>query len=207
LNIVNKGAFIQRRWPRLAEYGFLETDYGGDHDGRRTGNEGCFPMGRWAALKDISWTLVLLCVGSSVTLWDQRDLIPHHFVSGGVTGLALRSPLSRAGPLRRVDLCRHECALSGRLVFSSPVGFFFYSVAGATMLFRSRRLGGSRGHFRLRTASGRHPWPASSWEPGRGIILKSLGSRPGPCILSGDPPPAFLHSPGTTRLPQRPADE
>ena len=162
--------------------------------------KGVSQWGGWPALKDISWNLVLLCVGSSVTAMGINGiLIPHHFVSGGVTGLAL--VLHYLVPVLSVALIYAAMNVPLFLAGWFFVGrrFFFYSVAGATIF------------------SGAVAWVDPGVIPvtdqlltailagiivgtGSGIILKSLGSAGGTDILSVILLQRFCIRLGTTRL-------
>ena len=61
-----------------------------------------FRRSDWPGLKNIGWNLGLLVLGSLLCgVAINGILIPHRFVSGGVTGLALVLHYLAAGLLRR----------------------------------------------------------------------------------------------------------
>jgi uncharacterized membrane-anchored protein YitT (DUF2179 family) len=89
----------------------------------------------WPVLKDVGRNLILLCVGSVVVAAGINGLlIPHRFVSGGVTGFAL--VLHYLAPTFSVALiyavANVPLFLAGWFFISRR--FFFYSIAG-TIIF------------------------------------------------------------------------
>ena len=161
--------------------------------------KGLFRWGGWTALKTVGWNFGLMCVGSVlIGVGINGILIPHRFVSGGVTGLSLL--LHYLVPSLSVALiyavANVPLFLSGWFFVSRR--FFLYSIVG-TLLFSS----------------------AVAWVDvtvpvqdkllaailagiimgaGSGIILKSLGSAGGTDILSVILLQRFSIRLGTTRL-------
>ncbi len=159
-----------------------------------------FRRSGWPVLKNIGWNLVLLVLGSVLCgVAINGILIPHRFVSGGVTGLALVLHYLLPALSVAADLRRGECAaFPGRLVLHQPPVLPLQHRRD-DHLFRRRRLGGSSASFRSRTSFWPPSWPASSMGTGSGIILKSLGSAGGTDILSVILLQRFSIRLGTTR--------
>lgn len=161
--------------------------------------KGVFRWSGWTAMKAVGWNLGLMCAGSIlIGVGINGVLIPHRFVSGGVTGLSL--VLHYLVPSLSVALiyavANVPLFLSGWFFVSRR--FFLYSIAG-TLLF-----------------SGAVAWvdvtvPVQDkllaailagiiMGAGSGIILKSLGSAGGTDILSVILLQRFSIRLGTTRL-------
>jgi uncharacterized membrane-anchored protein YitT (DUF2179 family) len=134
-------------------------------------------------LKSVGWNLLLMTMGSCLcAVAINGILIPHRFVSGGVTGVALIIHyLSPSLPVALIySLANVPLFIAGWFFVSRR--FFIYSIAG-TRLF-----------------SGAIAWVAATVSvqdkllaallaglimgSGIGIILKSQGSAGGPAILS-----------------------
>jgi uncharacterized membrane-anchored protein YitT (DUF2179 family) len=134
-------------------------------------------------LKSVGWNLLLMTMGSCLcAVAINGILIPHRFVSGGVTGVALIIHyLSPSLPVALIySLANVPLFIAGWFFVSRR--FFIYSIAG-TLLF-----------------SGAIAWVAATVSvqdkllaallaglimgSGIGIILKSQGSAGGPAILS-----------------------
>jgi uncharacterized membrane-anchored protein YitT (DUF2179 family) len=161
--------------------------------------KGLSRWGGWTAMKTVGWNCGLMCMGSVlIGVGINGILIPHRFVSGGVTGLSLL--LHYLVPSLSVALiyavANVPLFLSGWFFVSRR--FFLYSIVG-TLLFSS----------------------AVAWVDvtvpvqdkllaailagiimgaGSGIILKSLGSAGGTDILSVILLQRFSIRLGTTRL-------
>ncbi len=154
----------------------------------------------WQVLKDVGWNLSLLSVGSIVTAAGVNGiLIPHRFVSGGVTGLAL--VFHYLVPTLSVALiyavANVPLFLAGWFFISRR--FFLYSIAG-TMIFS-----GAIAWVDVAAIPVRDPLLAAILAgiilgTGSGIILKSLGSAGGTDILSVILLQRFSVRLGTTRL-------
>ena len=161
--------------------------------------KGVFRWSGWTAMKAVGWNLGLMCAGSIlIGVGINGVLIPHRFVSGGVTGLSL--VLHYLVPSLSVALiyavANVPLFLSGWFFVSRR--FFLYSIAG-TLLF-----------------SGAVAWVDVTVPvqdkllaailagiiigAGSGIILKSLGSAGGTDILSVILLQRFSIRLGTTRL-------
>jgi uncharacterized membrane-anchored protein YitT (DUF2179 family) len=153
----------------------------------------------WTALKDVGWNVGLMFAGSLVIgVGINGVLVPHRFVSGGVTGLSLL--LHYLVPSLSVALiyviANVPLFLSGWFFVSRR--FFLYSIVG-TLLF-----------------SGAVAWVEVTVPvqdkllaailagiiigAGSGIILRSLGSAGGTDILSVILLQRFSIRLGTTRL-------
>lgn len=154
----------------------------------------------WRVLKDTAWNLFLLSVGSIVTAAGVNGiLIPHRFVSGGVTGLSL--VFHYLVPTLSVALiyavANVPLFLAGWFFISRR--FFLYSIAG-TMIFS-----GAIAWVDVAAIPVRDPLLAAILAgiilgTGSGIILKSLGSAGGTDILSVILLQRFSVRLGTTRL-------
>ncbi len=161
--------------------------------------KGLSRWGGWTALKRVGWNIGLMCAGSVlIGVGINGILIPHRFVSGGVTGLSLL--LHYLVPSLSVAViyivANVPLFLSGWFFVSRR--FFLYSIIG-TLLF-----------------SGAVAWvdvtvPVQDkllaailagiiMGAGSGIILKSLGSAGGTDILSVILLQRFSIRLGTTRL-------
>jgi uncharacterized membrane-anchored protein YitT (DUF2179 family) len=154
----------------------------------------------WPVLKAAGWNLFLLCAGSAVTAVGLNGLlIPHRFVSGGVTGLALI--LHYLSPVLSVALiyavANIPLFMAGWFFISRR--FFFYSIAG-TIIFSSAvawvDLGAIPAQDKLLAAI----LAGLILGTGSGIILKSVGSAGGTDILSVILLHRFSIRLGTTRL-------
>ena len=159
-------------------------------------------MGRLAGPEDRRPGTWSCCVpGSAVTAVGINGLlIPHRFVSGGVTGLALVLHYLVAGPLRRPDLRRRECAaFPGRLVFHQPPVLSSTASPGRSS-FPGPSPGWISASFRCRTKLLAAILAGLILGTGSGIILKSLGSAGGTDILSVILLQRFSIRLGTTRL-------
>jgi uncharacterized membrane-anchored protein YitT (DUF2179 family) len=155
--------------------------------------------GGWTALKDVGWNIGLMCAGSVlIGVGINGILIPHRFVSGGVTGLSLL--LHYLVPSLSVALiyvvANVPLFLSGWFFVSRR--FFLYSIVG-TLLFSSAVAWVDVTvpvHDKLLAAI----LAGIIMGAGSGIILKSLGSAGGTDILSVILLQRFSVRLGTTRL-------
>jgi uncharacterized membrane-anchored protein YitT (DUF2179 family) len=159
-----------------------------------------FRWGGWPVLKDVGWNLFLLCAGSVVTAVGINGLlIPHRFVSGGVTGLALL--LHYLVPTLSVALiyavANVPLFLAGWFFISRR--FFFYSIAG-TIIFSSAIAWVDLGVIPVQDQLLAAILAGLILGMGSGIILKSLGSAGGTDILSVILLQRFSIRLGTTRL-------
>jgi uncharacterized membrane-anchored protein YitT (DUF2179 family) len=133
--------------------------------------------------KTVGWNLVLLSLGSLLcAVAINGILIPHRFVSGGVTGVALIIHyLSPSLPVALIyALANIPLFIAGWFFVSRR--FFIYSIAG-TLLFS-----GAIASVAI-MVSVQDKLPAALLAglvmgSGVGIILKSQGSAGGPAILS-----------------------
>jgi uncharacterized membrane-anchored protein YitT (DUF2179 family) len=117
--------------------------------------KGLSRWGGWTALKSVGWNIGLMCAGSVlIGVGINGILIPHRFVSGGVTGLSLL--LHYLVPSLSVALiyiaANVPLFLSGWFFVSRR--FFLYSIVG-TLLFSS-------------AVAWARSWPVSSWGRVRG---------------------------------------
>ena len=142
-----------------------------------------FRWGGWPVLKNIGWNLVLLVLGSLLCgVGVNGILIPHGFVSGGVTGLAL--VFHHLVPSLSVALiyavANVPLFIAGWFFISRR--FFLYSIAG-TLIFSAA------------VQWAQFPVPVQDkllaavlagliFGTGSGVILKSMGSAGGTDILS-----------------------
>jgi uncharacterized membrane-anchored protein YitT (DUF2179 family) len=154
----------------------------------------------WPVLKDVGWNLFLLCAGSVVTAAGINGLlIPHRFVSGGVTGLALL--LHYLAPALSVALiyavANVPLFLAGWFFISRR--FFLYSIAG-TIIFSSAIAWVDLGVIPVQDQLLAAILAGLILGTGSGIILKSLGSAGGTDILSVILLQRFSIRLGTTRL-------
>jgi len=161
---------------------------------------GVSKWGGWPVLKDVGWNLFLLCAGSVVTAAGINGLlIPHRFVSGGVTGLALL--LHYLVPALSVALiyavANVPLFLAGWFFISRR--FFFYSIAG-TIIFSSAVAWVDLGVIPVKDQLLAAILAGLILGTGSGIILKSLGSAGGTDILSVILLQRFSIRLGTTRL-------
>jgi uncharacterized membrane-anchored protein YitT (DUF2179 family) len=161
--------------------------------------KGLSRWGGWTALKSVGWNIGLMCAGSVlIGVGINGILIPHRFVSGGVTGLSLL--LHYLVPSLSVALiyiaANVPLFLSGWFFVSRR--FFLYSIVG-TLLFSSAVawVGVTVPvHDKLLAAI----LAGIIMGAGSGIILKSLGSAGGTDILSVILLQRFSIRLGTTRL-------
>lgn len=155
--------------------------------------------GGWTALKSVGWNIGLMSMGSVlIGVGINGILIPHRFVSGGVTGLSLL--LHYLMPALSVALiyavANVPLFLSGWFFVSRR--FFLYSIVG-TLLFSSAVAWVDVTvpvHDKLLAAI----LAGIIMGAGSGIILKSLGSAGGTDILSVILLQRFSIRLGTTRL-------
>jgi uncharacterized membrane-anchored protein YitT (DUF2179 family) len=162
--------------------------------------KGVSQWGGWSVLKDVGWNLFLLCAGSVVTAVGINGLlIPHRFVSGGVTGLALL--LHYLVPTLSVALiyavANVPLFLAGWFFISRR--FFLYSIAG-TIIFSSAIAWVDLGVIPVKDPLLAAILAGLILGTGSGIILKSLGSGGGTDILSVILLQRFSIRLGTTRL-------
>ena len=162
--------------------------------------KGVSRWGGWPVLKDVGWNLFLLCAGSVVTAVGINGLlIPHRFVSGGVTGLALL--LHYLVPALSVALiyavANLPLFLAGWLFISRR--FFLYSIAG-TIIFSSAIAWVDLGVIPVQDQLLAAILAGLILGTGSGIILKSMGSAGGTDILSVILLQRFSIRLGTTRL-------
>jgi uncharacterized membrane-anchored protein YitT (DUF2179 family) len=161
--------------------------------------KGLSRWGGWTALKNIGWNIGLMCAGSVlIGVGINGILIPHRFVSGGVTGLSLL--LHYLVPSLSVALiyvvANVPLFLSGWFFVSRR--FFLYSIVG-TLLFSSAVAWMDVAvpvQDKLLAAI----LAGIIMGAGSGIILKSLGSAGGTDILSVILLQRFSIRLGTTRL-------
>jgi len=161
---------------------------------------GVSQWGVWPVLKTVGWNLFLLCAGSVVTAAGINGLlIPHRFVSGGVTGLALL--LHYLAPALSVALiyavANVPLFLAGWFFISRR--FFLYSIAG-TIIFSSAIAWVDLGVIPVQDQLLAAILAGLILGTGSGIILKSLGSAGGTDILSVILLQRFSIRLGTTRL-------
>ncbi len=162
--------------------------------------KGVSQWGGWPVLKDVGWNLFLLCVGSVVTAVGINGLlIPHRFVSGGVTGLALL--LHYLVPALSVALIYAVANLPLFLAgwFFISRRFFLYSIAG-TIIFSSAIAWVDLGVIPVQDQLLAAILAGLILGTGSGIILKSMGSAGGTDILSVILLQRFSIRLGTTRL-------
>jgi uncharacterized membrane-anchored protein YitT (DUF2179 family) len=162
--------------------------------------KGVSQWGGWPALKEIGRNLALLCVGSAMSAVAINGLlIPHRFVSGGVTGLAL--VLHYLVPALSVALiyavANVPLFLAGWFFVSRR--FFFYSIAG-TIIFTAAVAWVDFGVIPVQDKLLAAILAGIVLGTGSGIILKSLGSAGGTDILSVILLQRFCMRLGTTRL-------
>jgi uncharacterized membrane-anchored protein YitT (DUF2179 family) len=142
-----------------------------------------FRWGGWPVLKNIGWNLVLLVLGSLLCgVGVNGILIPHGFVSGGVTGLALvfHYLVPSLSVALIYALANVPLFIAGWFFISRR--FFLYSIVG-TLIFSAA------------VQWAQFPIPVQDKllaailaglivGTGSGIILKSMGSAGGTDILS-----------------------
>ena len=162
--------------------------------------KGVSRWGGWPVLKDVGGNLFLLCAGSVMTAVGVNGLlIPHRFVSGGVTGLALL--LHYLVPTLSVALiyavANVPLFLAGWFFISRR--FFFYSIAG-TIIFSSAIAWVDLGVIPVQDQLLAAILAGLILGTGSGIILKSMGSAGGTDILSVILLQRFSIRLGTTRL-------
>jgi uncharacterized membrane-anchored protein YitT (DUF2179 family) len=139
--------------------------------------------GGWPVLKNIGWNLALLVLGSLLCgVGVNGILIPHGFVSGGVTGLALvfHHLVPSLSVALIYALANVPLFIAGWFFISRR--FFLYSIAG-TLIFSAA------------VQWAQFPVPVQDkllaailagliFGTGSGVILKSMGSAGGTDILS-----------------------
>jgi len=142
-----------------------------------------FRWGGWPVLKNIGWNLVLLVLGSLLCgVGVNGILIPHGFVSGGVTGLALvfHYLVPSLSVALIYALANVPLFIAGWYFISRR--FFLYSIVG-TLIFSAA------------VQWAQFPVPVQDkllaailagliFGMGSGVILKSMGSAGGTDILS-----------------------
>jgi uncharacterized membrane-anchored protein YitT (DUF2179 family) len=146
--------------------------------------KGVSQWGGWPVLKTAGWNLFLLCVGGIVcAVGINGILIPHRFVSGGVTGLALvlhyLSPVLSVAVIYAV--ANVPLFLAGWFFVSRR--FFIYSIAG-TIIFSVAVAWVDVGVIPVKDQLLAAILAGLIMGTGSGIILKSLGSAGGTDILS-----------------------
>ena len=154
----------------------------------------------WPVLKNVSRNLVLLCAGSVLSAVGINGvLIPHHFVSGGVMGLALI--LHYLVPALSVALvyavANVPLFLAGWFFISRR--FFLYSIVG-TIIYSGAVAWLDFGVIPVQDQLLAAILAGIILGTGSGIILKSLGSAGGTDILSVILLQRFSIRLGTTRL-------
>ena len=162
--------------------------------------KGVSQWGGWSVLKEIGGNLFLLCAGSVVTAVGINGLlIPHRFVSGGVTGLALL--LHYLMPVLSVAViyavANVPLFLAGWFFISRR--FFLYSIVGM-IIFSSAIAWVDPGAIPVKDPLLAAILAGIVLGTGSGIILKSLGSAGGTDILSVILLQHFSIRLGTTRL-------
>jgi uncharacterized membrane-anchored protein YitT (DUF2179 family) len=162
--------------------------------------KGVSQWGGWPVLKAVGWNLFLLCAGSAVTAAGINGLlIPHRFVSGGVTGLALvlhyLVPALSVAPIYAV--ANVPLFLAGWFFVSRR--FFLYSIAG-TIIFSVAVAWVDVGAIPVKDQLLAAILAGIILGTGSGVILKSLGSAGGTDILSVILLQRFSIRLGTTRL-------
>ena len=142
-----------------------------------------FRWGGWPVLKNIGWNLALLVLGSLLCgVGVNGILIPHGFVSGGVTGLALvfHYLVPSLSVALIYALANVPLFIAGWYFISRR--FFLYSIVG-TLIFSAA------------VQWAQFPVPVQDkllaailagliFGTGSGVILKSMGSAGGTDILS-----------------------
>jgi len=142
-----------------------------------------FRWGGWPVLKNIGWNLMLLVLGSLLCgVGVNGILIPHGFVSGGVTGLALvfHYLVPSLSVALIYALANVPLFIAGWYFISRR--FFLYSIVG-TLIFSAA------------VQWAQFPVPVQDkllaailagliFGTGSGVILKSMGSAGGTDILS-----------------------
>jgi uncharacterized membrane-anchored protein YitT (DUF2179 family) len=162
--------------------------------------KGISRWGIWPVLKTVGLNLGLLSVGSALTAVGINGiLIPHRFVSGGVTGLSL--VLHYLVPTLSVALiyalANVPLFLAGWFFISRR--FFLYSIVG-TLLFSGAIAWLDVGALPVQDKLLAAILAGIILGTGSGIILKSLGSAGGTDILSVMLLHRFSIRLGTTRL-------
>lgn len=137
----------------------------------------------WPILGGVAWNLGLLALGSLFcALGINGLLIPHRFVSGGVTGLALLVHyLLPSLPVALLYLLANVPLFAAGWFFISR-RFFFYSIAG--MLLFSAAVAGVNVPLPVEEKLLAALLAGLTVGTGSGLILKSLGSSGGVDILS-----------------------
>lgn len=137
----------------------------------------------WTAVKSIAWNLGLLVAGSALCAVGVNGvLIPHHFVSGGLTGVALivhyLAPILPVAPI--YALANVPLFIAGWFFISRR--FFLYSIAG--MLIFSAAVQWVHIEVPVEDKLLAALLAGLIMGTGSGIILKSMGSAGGTDILS-----------------------
>jgi len=141
------------------------------------------PVSGTESIKQISYNLLLICIGSAlVAIALNGIIIPHKFVSGGLTGLALgihylfpSLPVSWLYFFMNIPLFIIGWKFVGRR-------FFYYSVAG--MVIFSAMVGWVNVPLPVQDKILSALFAGILTGVGAGIILKSKGSAGGTDILS-----------------------
>ncbi len=153
----------------------------------------------WPVLKGIGWNLALMAVGSILCAAAVNEiLIPHRFVSGGVTGLAIM--IHYVIPLFSVALLYALLNVPLFLIGGFIIGrrFFLYSVAGTLLLIVSIAWVDVAIPVNDKLLAALLAGMIHGL--GSGIILKSLGSSGGTDILAVIFFERFSVQLGTTKL-------
>lgn len=137
----------------------------------------------WTAVKSVAWNLGLLVAGSTLCAVGVNGvLIPHHFVSGGLTGVALivhyLAPFLPVAPI--YALTNVPLFIAGWFFISRR--FFLYSIAG--MLIFSAAMQWVHIEVPVEDKLLAALLAGLIMGTGSGIILKSMGSAGGTDILS-----------------------
>ena len=154
----------------------------------------------WPVLKAVGWNLFLLSVGSAMTAAGINGiLIPHRFVSGGVTGLSLvLHYLTPALSVAVIYAALNVPLFVGGWFFISR-RFFLYSIAG-TIIFSCAVAWVNIGVIPVGNPLLAAILAGIILGTGSGIILKSVGSSGGTDILSVTLLQRFSIRLGTTSL-------
>jgi uncharacterized membrane-anchored protein YitT (DUF2179 family) len=135
------------------------------------------------SLKEIGYNLLLICLGSAIVAVALNGIIiPHKFVSGGLTGLALG--IHYLFPLLPVSWLYFILNIPLFVIAWKFVGrrFFYYSIAGMTIF--SAMVGWVNFPIYVQDKILSALFAGILTGVGAGIILKSKGSAGGTDILS-----------------------